>query len=218
MSDTAAITAPTDENGVEIICPTLHHTGNQTGRQQEMIRWYENVLGQQVMHAAQPPATPVPITWTSNDSAHHRMGFVAVANLEDTVFRDDSPGVQHTAWEFESIDDLLNSWERIKNLGIEPQFCVDHGISFAFYYRDPDGNMVELLTDAYGDWETSRRTFLESQRVHDNPPGTPVDPAKLLEARRAGMSLEDLHEKAWSGEFPPENAHNHELTDEQLGN
>ena len=38
----------------------------------------------------------------------------------------------------------------------------------------------------------------------NNPPGIPVDPRKLLEARRGGMSLEELHERAYAGEFLPE--------------
>jgi hypothetical protein len=77
------------------------------------------------------------------------------------------------------------------------------GAAVGTYYNDPDGNMVELLCDAYDDHEKSRAKA-GSEEVWNNPPGTPVDPRKLLDARRGGMSLEELHERAYAGEFLPE--------------
>ena len=100
-----------DDSGARIICPTLNHTGNATPRQQEMLRWYRNVLGQQPSLAADPPATPFPSVWTTIDHMHHRMGFFDIPGLEDQVNRF-SPGVMHTAWEYETIDDLLDTWQR----------------------------------------------------------------------------------------------------------
>jgi len=192
-----------DDNGARVACPKLSHTGNATPRQAEMLRWYRNVLGQQPTLEAEPPATPQPAVWTSNDDTHHRMGFFAYPGLEDKVNRS-SPGINHTAWEYETIDDLLETWERLQKLGIEPEFTVDHGITIAFYYYDPDGNLVELMTDAYGDHAKSMEVQLTSQELRANPPGTPVDPARLIEARRAGMSLEELHRRAYAGEYTPE--------------
>jgi catechol-2,3-dioxygenase len=204
-----------DDNGERVICPTLHHSGTQTPRREEMLKWYRNVLGQQPTLAADPPATPFPSTWTSNDWAHHRMGFFSVPGLEDKVNRF-SPGINHMAWEYETIDDLLETWERIQNLGITPVFTVDHFISIAFYYNDPDGNLVELLTDAWGDHEKSMEVQLTSQELRANPPGTPVDPAQMLEARRAGMSLEELHQRAYAGEYTPPGAKSHNIKDDQI--
>jgi catechol 2,3-dioxygenase len=173
------------------------------------------VLGQQPTLAADPPATPFPSTWTSNDWAHHRMGFFSIPGLEDTVNRS-SPGINHVAWEYESIDDLLESWERLQKLDIKPAFTVDHGITIAFYYNDPDGNLVELLTDAYGDHEKSMEVQLTSQELRANPPGVAVDPGRMLEARRAGMSLEELHRGAYAGEFAPPNAPTHNIKPDQI--
>jgi hypothetical protein len=36
-----------------------------------------------------------------------------------------------------------------------------------------------------------------------NPIGVPVDPAKLIEARAQGASREELHRRAYAGEFLP---------------
>jgi catechol 2,3-dioxygenase-like lactoylglutathione lyase family enzyme len=204
-----------DDNGARIICPTLNHTGNQTPRQQEMLNWYRNVLGQQPSLAADPPATPFSSVWTTNDNMHHRMGFFAVPGLQEKFDRT-SPCVMHTAWEFETIDDLLETWERLQKLDIKPVFTVNHGISIAFYYNDPDGNLVELLTDAFGDHDRSLQFQLTSQELRANPPGAPVDPAKLLEARRGGMSLDELRERSYAGEFPPENPIQHNIPADQV--
>src|SRR5271156_6423486 len=119
-----------DDNGTHIIAPTLHHLGMQTSRVEEMLAWYRAVLGQQVTLEAVPPAVPVPGKWTSNDWAHHRMGFFDVPGVRDR-FDNTAPGPNHVAWEFDSVDDLLESVMRIKALGIVPIFTVNHFISFA---------------------------------------------------------------------------------------
>lgn len=38
------------------------------------------------------------------------------------------------------------------------------------------------------------------------PLGSYVDPEKMIKARGAGMSLEELHKHGYAGEFPPEKA------------
>jgi len=204
-----------DDNGAKVIPPKLSHTGNATPRQAEMLAWYRNVLGQEPTLEAGPPATPFPGVWTSNDDVHHRMGFFAVPGLQDQVDRT-SPGVNHTAWEYDTIDDLLETWQRLQKLGIKPAFTVDHGITFAFYYNDPDGNLVELLTDAFGDHDKSMEFQRTSEALRANPPGVPVDPAQLIEERRKGTSLEELHERAYAGEFTPAGAPNHNVPKDQI--
>jgi len=215
MSAAVDTDAILDDNGAQVVCPTLSHTGNGTPRQTEMLAWYRNVLGQRPTLEADPPATPFPSVWTTNDEMHHRMGFFAIPNLQDQVDRT-SPGVNHTAWEYQSIDDLLETWERLQNLDIKPAFTVDHGITIAFYYNDPDGNLVELFTDAFGDHRKSMEFIRTSEALRANPPGTPVDPALLLAQRRAGVSLEDLHERAYAGEFAPAGAPSHNIPKDQV--
>ena len=34
-----------------------------------------------------------------------------------------------------------------------------------------------------------------------NPIGVPVDPEKMIEARKAGASVEKIHERAYAGEW-----------------
>jgi catechol-2,3-dioxygenase len=145
---------------------------------------------------------------------HHRMGFFAVPGT-DLEITPSSPGINHVAWEYESLDDLLSSWERAKAAGIEPSFCVNHLVSFAFYYRDPDGHLVELLCDGYGDHAKSLDAMKNDPAMAANPPGVSVDPVKLLEARRNGTSLEEMHERSYAGEFKPETPAVHDLPEDK---
>jgi hypothetical protein len=73
----------------------------------------------------------------------------------------------------------------------------------SFYYVDPDGNSVELQYDNFGDWRASSEWMRTSPAFAKNPIGMMVDPAKMVQARAAGASPEDLHRRAYAGEFPP---------------
>lgn len=102
--------------------------------------------------------------------------------------------LQHIAFEYATIDDLLNSYARVKWLGIEPVLTTDHGAAISFYYKDPDSNIVEVFVDL-GNWDTLD--------FHKNSMGTFVDADKLVSARQTGMSLAELRRRAYAGEFPP---------------
>jgi Glyoxalase/Bleomycin resistance protein/Dioxygenase superfamily len=43
-----------------------------------------------------------------------------------------------------SLGALLDRYEVLRDLGIKPERTMNHGPSTSFYYRDPDGNRVEL--------------------------------------------------------------------------
>ena len=111
--------------------------------------------------------------------------------------------LQHVAFEYATIDDLLNTWERLKGLAIEPVLATDHGMTIAFYYRDPDGNSVELFVDTFGDCDKSSEYIRTSPEFHQNPMGAYIEPAQLMAAREAGASFADLHLRAYAGEFSP---------------
>ena len=48
------------------------------------------------------------------------------------------------------MDELLDTYQRLKSDGIVPHGCLDHGMTTSFYYVDPDGNSVELQCDNFG--------------------------------------------------------------------
>jgi catechol 2,3-dioxygenase len=110
-------------------------------------------------------------------------------------------GFHHSAFEYPSMGNLLDTYSRLKTLGIEPHACLDHGMTMSFYYEDPDGNSVELQSDNFGDWAQSKEWMRTSPQFAAEPIGMPVDPAQMVAARQAGASFAELHQRAYSGEF-----------------
>ena len=182
-----------------IISPTFHHFGVLTTRLEEMMDWYAKVLGMKTNFQS----TTSGIAFVSNDRAHHRMALISWPDLTDDSDQHPHAKLQHVAFEYATIDDLLNTWERLKGLLVEPVLTADHGPTIAFYYQDPDGNSVELFVDNFGDWDKSTEYMRTSPEFHQNPMGTYIDPEQLLAARKAGASFADLHRRAYAGEFPP---------------
>jgi catechol 2,3-dioxygenase len=192
----------------EPVHPTLHHFGLTTANLPGMLDWYGKVLGMTINHettkpagAASPPG--VRVAWVSNDRANHRIAIVALAGLADDSDRTRHKRLQRVAFEYPTVDDLLADYTRLKGLGIEPVLTADHGASTAFYYEDPDRNSVELLADNFGDWDKSTECLRTSPVFSANPMGAYVDPDAMIAARAAGMSLDELHRRAYAGEFPP---------------
>lgn len=57
-----------------------------------------------------------------------------------------SIGLYHVAFEVETEEELRALMARAKGLDLDP-VLVDHGISWAAYFPDPDGNGLEVFLD-----------------------------------------------------------------------
>jgi catechol-2,3-dioxygenase len=180
-----------------VIKPILHHVNLKTTRLQEMIDWYGRVAGFEVTHRAAVGA------WLTNDGANHRLALLAIPGLQDDPAKGSRTGLHHTAFEFASTGDLLESFDRLRKLAIVPQACLDHGMTTSLYYADPDRNLVELQADNFGDWAKSSHWMRTSPEFAQNPIGVAFDPAKVFDAHRAGRSVADLHKAVMAGEFLP---------------
>jgi catechol-2,3-dioxygenase len=198
MPDATAIAAaaPFDADETRVLRPMMHHLNLKTTRLQEMIDWYGKVVG------ARPLFQSEIIAFLANDGASHRVALTAVPGLKDDDEKVAHIGMHHSAFEYETLDDLLATYVRLKNGGIVPGACLDHGPTTSFYYIDPDGNLVELQADNYGDWVMSRKFVLEDERFAANPVGEFIDPEKIVAARRQGLSPREVHERAYGGEYP----------------
>lgn len=180
-----------------LICPTFHHFGVITAHLEETLDWYAKVFGMTTVQSSHG------LTFLSNDRAHHRLAVISLSGMRDAPDTHPRAKLQHVAFEYVTIDDLLNSWERLKNLGIEPVLATDHGLTTALYYRDPDGNSIELFADNFGDWDQSSAYLRTSPDFQRNPMGTFVDPAQMMAAHKAGATAAELHQRARAGEFAP---------------
>jgi catechol 2,3-dioxygenase len=177
--------------------PVLHHVTLKTRRLQEMIEWYGEVAGLAANFAFPGGA------WLSNDAANHRLALLTSPGINDHPDKLAHTGLHHIAFEFAALDELLDCHVRLKAKGITPHMALDHGMTLSFYYVDPDGNSVELQCDVFGDWEKSAHWMTTSAEFAANPIGAPVDADRVVEARKAGASPDEIHRRAYAGEFPP---------------
>jgi catechol 2,3-dioxygenase len=178
--------------------PKLHHVTIKTSRLDEMIAWYGLVIGAEVNFRDGVAA------WTSNDAANHRIAFLAVPGLSDDAAKVSHNGMHHCAFEYDSFADLMASFDRLRQHGIAPAFSLDHGLTISLYYRDPEGNFVELQSDNFGDWAQSREFMRTSQDFAANPIGTFFDPARVYDKFKAGADFKTLQRDIRGGAYLPD--------------
>jgi catechol-2,3-dioxygenase len=159
------------------------HIVYRTGRLPEMRDWYCTVLEAHVAFENDF------IAFLTYDDEHHR---VAIVNTGGTDQRSSTaPGVEHVAFTYGSLGDLLDTYERLKGLGITPYWTINHGPTTSMYYRDPDGNQVELQVDNFDRVEALHAWF-RSGAFADNPIGVEFDPLDLVAGYRAGVPTAEL--------------------------
>ncbi len=180
-----------------IAWPTLHHVNLKTMRMEEMISWYGTVVGMR------PNFQSPGISFLTNDAANHRLALMAMPHFEDHPQKLRHTGMHHLAFEFRTMQDLLDTFTRLQEQGIRPHACLDHGLTTSFYYADPDGNSVELQVDNYGDWAKSSAFVRMDPAFAANPIGVSIDPDQLIAARAGGASPDTIHRQAYSGAFDP---------------
>ncbi|WP_181165646.1 MULTISPECIES: VOC family protein [unclassified Mesorhizobium] len=190
-------------NTEQIAHPKLQHFGLTTSNLNEMINWYRKVVGMTVNHRARidgPQNSPwFSAAFVSNDDCNHRIAMFEMPDLEVDPDKKRHARIQHVAFAYNTLDDLLGTYIRLKGEGILPVMAADQGIQMVLYYCDPDQNSVELNVNNYSDeWiATEHLRNAQSNLAF-------VDPEKLVAARKAGASAWELHERAVAGEFMPD--------------
>ena len=186
----------------KVVRPALHHFGLTTANLEIMVEWYSKLLGAEPNHGPSTPAGAQAISrwrtaWVGDDQSSHRIAIMALPDLSDDTQRSRHKGLHHVAFAYATLDDLLATYARLKELQIEPVRAADHGATTSFYYEDPDRNSIELMVDHCDEGEQART----AKQASPGSMGTDVDPAQLIAARQAGMSVAELHDRAYAGEF-----------------
>ena len=161
------------------------HVVYRTRRFEEMLAWYQAVFGAHVQH--QDPA----LAFLTYDDEHHRFAFLNLSVLDpqhSETQKQGLIGVDHVAYTFASLDQLLEHYEHLKAMAIRPYWCIHHGITVSMYYADPDGNQMEFQVECF-DSNDQANGFMTGPGFAQNPIGVEFDPDALLARRRQG-SLE----------------------------
>jgi 2,4-dichlorophenol 6-monooxygenase len=168
----------------------LAHFVLRTARYDETVAWYRAVLG------ARPVFANPMLTFMTYDDEHHRIAVINVPGLADAP---PAAGVDHIAFTFATLADLLHSYRRLRDAGIRPYWCINHGPTTSLYYRDPNGVQIELQIDNF-DSDAALNEWMRSGAFKANPIGVEFDPDVLSARLENGDPLADLVRQ---GSAPP---------------
>ncbi len=151
-------------------------------RYDEMVAYYKKLLNAEVVRV-----NPDGLTFLSFDEHDHRIVIIKRDGADPKPAN--AVGVSHVALCYASLGELIYVYRTMTEAGYDgPDYCVNHGNSTSFYYRDPDGNRVELMMDNYTPLETQgyKRHYQWSEAFGQMSEGE-FDPAKMAELHESGV-------------------------------
>ena len=164
------------------------HVVYMTRRFEEMIDWYQKVFEAKIQY--QNPA----LAFLTYDDEHHRFAFANMSVLNPNSVQANGAagiGVNHVGYTYENLGVLLETYDRLKQLGITPYWRIHHGLTLSMYYQDPDGNRMEFQVDCCANADEAH-SYMHSDAFAANPIGVEIDPDALLAQYRNGVPLAEL--------------------------
>jgi len=157
----------------------IHHAGLHATNPAASAEFYKDILGMEIIggSALDHPIGATAFLSSRPDEESHEIALFA------------NPAFAHVAFKVSSLAELRAFYSRVVERNIPIKFLANHGVSFAFYFDDPDGNMIEVY------WPTGELT--RSLHPHMEPLDlsqpdeallegiTPTHPQALAAARRA---------------------------------
>jgi catechol 2,3-dioxygenase-like lactoylglutathione lyase family enzyme len=156
----------------------------QTARWQEMKDWYSAFLGVEAYFETET------MCFRRVSNAHNQL-FVLFHFPELTEQPASAPGLNHVQFKSNTLAEALERYERLKAVGIVPQRSFNHGPGTSFYYRDPDGNTMEISGPNLAT-EADYRAYFETDSFRSNPRGVAIDPDEFVAKFRSGVPQADL--------------------------
>jgi catechol-2,3-dioxygenase len=167
-----------------VVAPrSLAHIVRRTARFEELVKWYEVVLGATVVHSDGM------LAFLTYDDEHHRIAIAQIPGIPDQPAM--AAGTDHVAFTHADLGDLLYTYARLKREGIEPYWCINHGPTTSMYYKDPDGSRIEFQVDNFAS-AAEASAWMRRSEFAANPIGVVFDPDDLLARYEAGEALEQL--------------------------
>jgi catechol 2,3-dioxygenase-like lactoylglutathione lyase family enzyme len=148
-----------------------------------MRGWYLNALDARVAFENDK------VCFVTYDSEHHRIGLIGLPQLVERP--PNSWGLEHLAFSYTTLGALLSQYSYLKSQGITPYWTINHGPTISFYYRDPDGNKIEMDYDVFAT-VAEVDAFFAAGNYQENFMGIIVDPEELIAKYEAGVPLSEL--------------------------
>lgn len=168
----------------------LAHVVLRTSDLKSMVRYYQDFLGARVIHENEV------LSFLSYDDEHHRIAIVQVPGTQPKAPK--TCGLEHIAFTFNSLSELLLAYRQRKQKGILPIWPVNHGPTTSIYYRDPDGNEIETQAENFETADEATE-FMKTKAFEENPIGVDIDPEDLIKRLQNGEKEETLTKRAEIG-------------------
>ena len=168
----------TNGESKRIVPSKFAHAVLRTNKFKQMVDWYTTVLLADIVYENDF------LAFMTYDDEHHRLAIAAFPGITDRA--PNCAGLDHLAYTYSSLGDLVATYERLKAAGITPAVPINHGLTLSLYYRDPDGNKVELQIDNFETME-QMKGFFRSNYFASNPIGVSFDPDELARQFHAGV-------------------------------
>ena len=112
----------------------IHHVGLRATNPAASAEFYRDVLGMEIVGGSAPdhPFGATAFLSSRPDEESHEIALFANAAFA------------HVAFKVSSLAEFRAVHARVVERNIPIKFVVDHGVSLAFYFADPDGNMIEV--------------------------------------------------------------------------
>lgn len=110
----------------------LYHVGLHAKDPVQMAAFYRDVIGMQIVsNVDHPLARMIFLSGRPSEEAH------------EIVFTS-NPELAHVAFKVETLADLQAFYRHIVEKGLPIELAFNHGASLAFYFRDLEGNLIEI--------------------------------------------------------------------------
>lgn len=115
--------------------------------------FYTRTLGLRVAHEDLARGT----VFLSFGREHHDLALFQMATGEPPDAS--QPGLHHMAWQLGNFDELQAAYRELQAIGVPVESTIEHNVTRSVYFRDPDGNRVELYCDMVENGFETMRTL-----------------------------------------------------------
>ena len=112
----------------------VHHVGLHAKDPDASAEFYRDMLGMQIVGGSGPehPLGASAFLCSRSDEESHEIALFA------------NPIYAHVAFKVGTLDELRALHARVVEKKLPIKFAFNHGVSFAFYFDDLDGNTIEV--------------------------------------------------------------------------
>jgi len=112
----------------------IHHVGLHAKDPAASAEFYRDVLGMQIVGGSESdhPLGASAFLCSRPQEESHEIALFA------------NPLFAHVAFKVSSLAELRSFHARVLEKNLPVRFAFNHGVSFAFYFDDPDGNTIEI--------------------------------------------------------------------------